>query len=51
MAARDGLIEKLKAIHGSADDQDPDQPSYDPAEEISAEELQESLAKLRSLSR
>lgn len=37
-------IDKLKAIHGSADD---DQPSYDPREEVSEQEVRAGLTALK----
>jgi hypothetical protein len=46
MAARDGLMAKLKAIHGSADEED--QSSHDPQAEVSHDEVQAGLAKLRA---
>ena len=46
MAAHRGLMAKLKAIHGSADEED--QPSHDPQAEVSHDEIQVGLAKLRA---
>jgi len=41
-----GLIAKLKAIHGTADDK----PAYDPLEAITPAEVSEGIARLRQLS-
>lgn len=48
LAAQRGLIAKLKAIHGSADEE---QPAYDPREEVPEHEVREGIALLRELSR
>ena len=45
VAAQRGLIAKLNAMHGKAEDQ----PAYDPRDEVSPEEVQAGIAKLRSL--
>lgn len=54
LAAQRGLIAKLKAIHGSADDKDDtDHASrpYDPREEVSPDEVRANIAKLKDLSK
>jgi hypothetical protein len=51
LAAQRGLIAKLKAIHGSADDKDgSDHASrpYDPREEVSPDEVRAGIEKLKS---
>lgn len=47
MAAQRGFIAKHNAIHGSAEDED--QLSHDPREELTPEQLQANIAKLRSI--
>lgn len=43
LTAQRGLIAKLKAIHGSAEDK----PEHDPREEITPEQAKQGIAKLR----
>lgn len=40
-------VEKLKAIHGSADEK----PAYDPLEEVSQEEVRDGIARLKATAR
>lgn len=47
MKAHSGLIAKLKAIHGSSEDEE---PTYDPREEVSPETIREGVAKLKAIS-
>jgi hypothetical protein len=46
LAAQRGLIAKLKAIHGSAEDKG--KPAYDPREEVSADEVRAGIATLKA---
>lgn len=41
-------LAKLKAIHGAADKSANDKPAYDPREEVSREEVQNSIATLKA---
>mgnify|MGYP001457230640 CR=1 FL=1 len=41
-------LAKLKAIHGAADKIASDKPAYDPREEVSREEVQDSIASLKA---
>ncbi|MFC3322620.1 hypothetical protein [Mesorhizobium cantuariense] len=49
IVAQRGLVTKLKAIHGSAEDND--KPEYDPREPVSPQQVREGIATLRALSR
>ncbi|GLQ82019.1 hypothetical protein GCM10007881_55400 [Mesorhizobium huakuii] len=49
IVAQRGLVAKLKAIHGSAEDND--KPEHDPREPVSPQEVREGIATLRALSR
>ncbi|MHA6646408.1 hypothetical protein ACX3P1_28370, partial [Mesorhizobium sp. A623] len=44
LAAQRGLIAKLKAIHGTAEEK----PDYDPREEITPDQAKQGIAKLRA---
>lgn len=48
IVAQRGLVTKLKAIHGSAEDKDT--PEYDPREPVSPQQVKEGIATLRALS-
>ncbi|MDF1600170.1 hypothetical protein PZ895_10315 [Mesorhizobium sp. YIM 152430] len=47
IAAQRGLIAKLKAIHGSTEDE----PTYDPREDVSESEVLSGIAKLKANAR
>ncbi|MER9763716.1 hypothetical protein [Mesorhizobium sp. M0138] len=47
IVAQRGLVAKLKAIHGSAEET----PQYDPLETVSPEQVREGIARLRVLAR
>lgn len=48
IVAQRGLVAKLKAIHGSAEEND--KPEHDPREPVSPQQVREGIATLRALS-